>query len=209
MATATKFRFRFRIPTGEVIRPGLWMGDEAINAAVPTAEHAAMVAAGRSTVASSGFMDSFDSDTAFEECEMQNFVRKPADVDHPLPYWEAQSTTTESSGADIAGTVVGDSLPPNNSWCYTLYSSTPGPKGRNRMYGPALPESLVDNAGTIASGTITTLNADMVAILVAVAAAAISSVNFVVASAVHDNLLAVLTSRTQTKIRSQRARMIL
>lgn len=205
MATASKVRLRFRIATTRIIRPGFWMGNPLTNTAEPVTDHAAIVAAIRTSIASSGFMAGFDDDLALEEVEIQNFTRRPADGDHPDPWWEALTTTTESSGADLPGTQTSQSLPPQSATVLSLLSTTPGPSGRNRMYLPPVSEADADGTGLISSARVTQLQDDINAFLIAAAGVG-SGFGAVVASATDDELYPVVSTAVRNIVRSQRRR---
>lgn len=212
MASATKLRFRFRIGGTKVLRPGVWMGSPSGNLAIPVADHAAVLAAARATVASSGLMAGYDDSVVFEECEMQNFTRVAGIPADPKPslridHWEAISTTSESAGADVPGTIVGDSLPVNCSAVVTVYSSVPGPSGRNRLFGPPPEEEEVNAFGVIDSARVTQLQADWTSVFNDASTAAPVGSFVVVASAVDNDLHEATSFKVQTTIRSQRVRL--
>lgn len=217
MATATKIRLRFQLTgSGRQIRPGFWAGNPDTNVAVPVGTHAAIVGAARAQVAASGLMAGYDDSVVFQEAEAQNFTR----VQFPDRYnpktgdainvfgWEATTTTTESAGADIPGTLVGDSLPPNCSGVFSLYSAEPGPDGRNRYYGPPPMDSEVNSEGTIDAARVTQLEADMQSILTAIVAVLAVNETIVVASATRNDLSGVTRTVIQSRIRSQRSRLL-
>lgn len=212
MATATKVRFRFRVGGTKVLRPGLWYGNPTTDTAVLVANHAALVAAARGAVSSSGLMDGFDDSVVFEEAEAQNFTRVAGVPSDPKPslqvdHWEALSTTTESSGADVPGTQTGDSLPVNCSVVYSVYSAVPGPRGRNRLFGPPPEEEEVNTFGIIDSARVTQLQADFDTVVSAITTALPAGEGLVVASAVTNSLVPPTGGVLQSKIRSQRVRL--
>lgn len=185
MTTATKVRFRFRLATSRQMRAGFWVGNPVTNTAVSELLLQDMVNDARTAVSTSSLMAGFDDDVNFEEMEAQNFVAVPFSAGPPEreTHWEATTLTYESAGADIPGSITGNSLPPQNAPVYSIRSTIPGPKGRNRMYFPPLAESEVDSLGVIDSARLTQLNTDVLAVIVAAVAAADVNDAWVVASA--------------------------
>lgn len=215
MTTATKMRWRFGLANSKVIRPGVWLGHTTTNTAILSTNLQAVVDAARAEVAASGLMAGFDDTVVFEEMEAQNFQAVPFVAGPPEveTHWEATTLTFESSGADIPGTQTADSLPPQNSPCYSIRSSVPGPKGRNRMYFAPLVDTEVNALGVIDAARLTQLNADVLSVITA-ALAASGGGSWVVASAGplrdpvdRSDLSAVVTAAFDNVIRSQRRRV--
>lgn len=205
-ATATRVRSRFRLATGVVIRPGFWFGDHTGNDAVPFASLQAMVDAARAETVASSLMAGFDDTVVFEEWEAQSFAVREPDGDHPTRWWEATTITVESSGADIPGTQTLDSLPPRNAFVISIWSSVPGPSGRNRYFGPPPCDSEVNALGVIDSARVSQLEADYGSIWSEIVNAAPLGAELVVASAVDDDLHEYLDSAVKTTVKSQRRR---
>lgn len=206
MATATKVRFRFALANNKVARPGWWIGNPTTNAAAPESELQAIVDAARAELVANSFMAGFQEDTIFQEVEAQNFTRVGAGTELDPFRWDALTTTFESAGADVPGTQVTDALPPQNAFVWTLKSSHPGPSGRNRFYGPPVPEADSNSDGTLTAGRIAQLSTDLNAIAAAIASAWSGGVGALVASAQDNELYPVIVATLQPVVRSQRRR---
>jgi len=93
-----------------------------------------------------GFLSCFANELSFVRNTVQVFDFDPPDK------VAAQTIAYDSTDAALPGTVAGTSLPADTSCVVFLYSDTPGPRGRGRLYFPPFDVGSVNANGLFSSG---------------------------------------------------------
>lgn len=148
------------------------------------------------------------TDTQMQPCEIQGFERV-ANVPPQPAGWHREPTTVKflGTGALAAGTVVGDSSPPNVALVVTLRTDSPERRSLGRCYTHPPPESLMDGDGAVSDFA---LRAAMVEECVAAAEGAIApvDVDHVVYSTKFDVQAEVISYEANERCDTQRRRLL-